>query len=88
MKTITLDATTARNQFFDLLKAAYYGGQVTKVMNKKTNEILATISPAKKEGTDLKALEKAFQNAHGVFSEKDFEQIEQARTSFDRKLEW
>lgn len=56
MKTLTLSATEARNEFFKLINAAYYGGQVTIV--EKNGEEVAKIVPTEKKEFDWKRYRK------------------------------
>ena len=56
MKVVIKTATEARNEFFKLINAAFYGGTVTVV--KKSGEEVARIIPAKSKNFDWDAYVK------------------------------
>jgi len=70
MKTITVSATHARNNFFELLGMVETGKQI---IVKKDKKEVAIISPRKKKGTDLKGLQKAMDAVRGIWTEKDYQ---------------
>lgn len=63
MATIKMSATSARNNFFELLNQVAMGAEV--IIEKDRTEI-AVISP-KKKGIDLKGLIRASRRARGIF---------------------
>lgn len=65
MKTTTVSATYARNNFFELLNLVAQGSEI--VIERDSKEI-ATITP--KKTTDWEGLKKAMDAAHGIM--KDF----------------
>jgi len=67
MQTITISATKARQEFFDLLMQVAIGNSFVV---KKDNQEVALVSPIKR-GTDLVGLKKAMDALHGVA--KDFD---------------
>ena len=67
MNTITVSATKARQEFFDLLIQVAAGNSF---VIKKDDKDVAFVSPIKK-GTDLVGLKKAMDALHGVA--KDFD---------------
>lgn len=69
VSTIRVSATSARNNFFELLNQVAAGTQV--VIEKDKKEV-ALISPTEK-GTDLKGLMEASKRARGIFKDYDVE---------------
>ena len=67
MQTITISATKARQEFFNLLTQVAIGNSFVV---KKDNQEVAIVSPIKR-GTDLVGLRKAMDALHGVA--KDFD---------------
>ena len=63
MSTITVSATYARNNFFDLLNRVAAGASV--VIEKDTREV-AVIRARPKMKTDWVALKKAAKRVHGI----------------------
>lgn len=52
MKKLTLSATDARNEFFRLINAVYYGGQVT-IIEKNGEEVAKIVPTEKKKSANL-----------------------------------
>lgn len=69
MSMIKVSATSARNNFFELLNQVALG---TLVIIEKDKKEVAIISPAKK-GTDLKGLIRASEKARGIFTDYNVE---------------
>ena len=78
MKTVTKTATEARNEFFDLILAAKYGGQVTIVT--KNGNVAAQISPPNPiKKPDWKKINEAMKALGGTFTDEDVKIIRKAR---------
>ena len=71
MNTITISATAARNNFFDLLDQVAQG---TQVIIKRDQEEIAVLTP-KKTTTDWGALKRASQKLHGVLKGYSVDQL-------------
>jgi len=69
MNTITVSATKARNEFFDLLNLIALGN--TEVLVERDRKPIAVIFP-KRKAFDWKKLKKASDACHGIM--KDFSQ--------------
>lgn len=67
MSTIRVSATSARNNFFELLNKVALG---TQIIIEKDKKEVAVISPTRK-GTDLKGLIKASEKARGIFKRSE-----------------
>lgn len=77
MPTVTKTATQARIEFFDLINAAKYNNQETKIT--KHGRSVAKITADVKPEFDWPAFKKALKACRGIFTEKDVAQIKQAR---------
>lgn len=69
MSTIRVSATSARNNFFELLNKVAAG---TEVIIEKDSKEVALISP-KKPKLDLAALRKATEETHGILKKYKFD---------------
>lgn len=77
MNIVTKTATEARNEFFDLIAAAKYGGQVTVVT--KNGKPAVRIVPEEKQKVDWKEFRKVMKAAGGIFTDEDVRIIRKAR---------
>lgn len=71
MNTIRLSATSARNNFFELLNQVALGKQV---IIERDNKEIAILSP-KTTKTDWKALRKASAKVYGIFKDISVKEI-------------
>lgn len=69
MSTIRVSATSARNNFFELLNQVATGTQV--IIEKDSKEV-AVLGP-KKEQIDWKQFRKAAEKARGILKDADFD---------------
>lgn len=79
MKRITLSASQARIQFFDLLRSLQSSEQEIVILNEKTNQVLGRLLPPEQQKTDWKKLKKSLQKAKGILTERDIAQIQKVR---------
>lgn len=89
MQINTRTATQARIEFFDLINAAKYSGQVTHIL--KNGKLAAKITPIKpKKKFNWAEFKTAMENAVGIFDDEDVKQIKQVRIdSYKNKYpEW
>ncbi|OGV96358.1 hypothetical protein A2W24_04465 [Microgenomates group bacterium RBG_16_45_19] len=88
MEIVTKTATQARAEFFDLIAAAKYSGQTTKITKngKAIAKIVADTSPA----FNWVAFKKALEDCKAIFTKEDETQIKQVRLdSYKNKYpEW
>lgn len=84
MKTVTMNATEARKNFFDILNAAVYGGQVTIIV--KNGKEVATIQAKKKKKFDLKKYMKSLNTLHELMTGDDYKDIEKTHKSFKTRF--
>lgn len=78
MKVVTKTATEARNQFFDLIAAARYAGQVTVVVKNGTRTARIVPDEPTKQ-VDWKVLNAAMKATRGIFTTEDARIIRKAR---------
>ena len=75
MNTITVSATHARNNFFELLNQVALGREV--IIKKDAKEI--AVLSSRKTKTDWKALKKASLAVHGILKDYSIEEISPLR---------
>ena len=84
-KVVVKTATEARNEFFDLLAAAKYGGQITIVT--KNGQEAGQIGPREtKKKFDWKAYDKAVKGFVGLITDEDVEDMKRARKGFKSRF--
>lgn len=88
MQTIIRTATQARSEFFDLIAAANYSGQITYIT--KSGKVTAKIVPSDRLKFDRKKFLRTLNKAVGVFDAEDERQIKQVRIDSykNRYPEW
>lgn len=86
MPTITVSATKARQTFFDLLNAAKYGQQVTKIL--KNGKEVARIMPPEKAKINWAAYLKEIKTLGSFLTAQDEIQTKQARENFKVREAW
>lgn len=75
MNSLKLSATSARNNFFELLNRVALG---TQVIIEKDKKEVAILSPIKTK-TDWKSFRKALKDAHGILKDYSVDEIAPAR---------
>ena len=80
MKQIILNATDARNNFFDILTAAKYEGQVVLVTKNKKN--MARIVPVDGEDFDWKKYITDWKKNRLIIRQSDWSDLSQVRSNF------
>lgn len=73
MKTVIMNATKARNQFFDLLEAAKYNRQITEVM--LNGKKVAMIGPIEEDEFDWNKYKREMKKAVNYLSKFDWSDV-------------
>lgn len=77
---VTVGATQARNEWFDILELTKINKQITDIM--LNGEVVATISPKKKEGFDWDEYKKEIDMACRKLRESGWEPAKDFRKKF------
>ena len=84
MRPIVKTATEARREFFDLVNAAMYGGQVTWITKGKRQA--AKIVPIDEKKIDWIKYKKAIEAAGGIFSDEDVKDVQKVKKEINERL--
>ena len=77
-KVVIKTATEARREFFDLLAAAKYGGQITAV-SKNGKRMARIVTDVEEKKIDWKEYRKVLASVRGMFTDEDVRAIEKVR---------
>lgn len=87
MNTVTVTATQARIDFFELINAAKHAGQITLIT--KNGKVAAKITPADTQtNINAKKLEaqKLLESVAGIFTDDDVRAAKKFRDSFNQHI--
>lgn len=82
MKIVTMSATLARKNFFDLINAAHYNGQVTVIT--KNGEEVARIAPQEQKKFDWKAHKAKLQQMTPFLTDDDVAEYKLIREELNK----
>ncbi|MBU1071058.1 type II toxin-antitoxin system prevent-host-death family antitoxin [Patescibacteria group bacterium] len=85
MRAVVRTATEARREFFDLVNAAMYGGQVTWITKGKRKA--AKIMPIEEKKIDWVKYKKDMRGVVGLFNNEDFKTMKRVRKEINDRLD-